>query len=53
MCQISRHSEDVFVFYSNFCKCAKTRREKNEIKIETLAAYISEMAGAISFKFGM
>ena len=38
-----------YFFYSNYCKCAKTRRKKNE----TLAACISEMAGAISFKFGM
>ena len=50
MCQISRRSEYAFACYSNFCKCAKRqRREKNE----TLAARISEMAGAISFKFGM
>ena len=49
MCQISRRSEYAFACYSNFCKCAKKRRRKNE----TLAARISEMAGAISFKFGM
>ena len=54
MCQISRRSEYTFAFYSNFCKCAKTRRRKKyQEKIETLAARISEMAGAISFKFGM
>ena len=28
-------------------------KEKNKKKIETLAARISKMAGAISFKFGM
>ena len=37
---------------------AKTRRRKNEEEkkkktIKTLAARISEMVGAISFKFGM
>ena len=47
-----------FAFYSNFCKRAKRRRKKNEEKKneeknETLAARISEMAGAISFKCGM
>ena len=53
MCLISRRSEYAFACYSNFCKCAKKRRRKNEEKNETLAARISEMAGAISFKFGM
>ena len=42
------------MFYSNFCKCAKTRKKKKQEKIETLAAArISEIAGAISFTFGM
>ena len=50
VCQISRQSEYAFACYSNFCKRAKRRRRK---KNETLAARISEMAGAISFKFGM
>ena len=41
--------------YGRFCKkCAKNTEEKNqERKPETLAAYISEMAGLISFKCGM
>ena len=54
MCQISRRSEYAFACYSNFCKCAKRRRKKKtKKKNETLAARISEMAGAISFTFGM
>ena len=32
VCQISRRSEYAFAFYSNFCKCAKTRRQKNQGK---------------------
>ena len=35
-------------FIANFAKCAKRRK-----KTQTLAARISEMAGAIFFKFGM
>ena len=54
MCQISRRSEYVFTFYSNFASVQKHEEEKNEEeKIETLATHISEMAGAISFNFGM
>ena len=55
MCQIARRSEYAFACYSNFCKCAKRRRRKKKRrkKNKTLAARISEMAGAISFKFGM
>ena len=36
----------------DFAKCAKSRRKKLR-RNETLAAYILEMAGTISFKFGM
>ena len=32
---------------------ASVRKDEEEKKNETLAARISEMAGAISFKFGM
>ena len=55
MCQISRQLEYAFAFYSNFFKCAKTmeKKKKSQEKTETLAACNSEMAGAISFKFGM
>ena len=28
VCQFSRRSEHTFVFYRNFCKCAKRRRKK-------------------------
>ena len=41
-------------FIAIFCKGVKRRKEeKRRKKIETLAARISEMAGASSFKFGM
>ena len=41
-------------FTANFAKCAKrSRRKKRRKKTQTLAARISEMAGAIFFKFGM
>ena len=41
-------------FITDFAKCANKEVEgKNEEKPETLAACISEMAGAISFKFGI
>ena len=59
MCQISRRSEYAFACYSNFLQvCEKTKKKKKKKKKrrkkhETLAARISEMAGAISFKFGM
>ena len=55
MCKIARRSEYPFAFYSNFSKCAKRRRsrKKQRKKIDNLAARISEMAGAISFKVGM
>ena len=35
MYQIARRSEYAFAFYSNFCKCAKTRRKKNATLIST------------------
>ena len=39
-------------FMSDFVKCAKrSRRKKTKKKTKTLAACISEMAGAIFFKF--
>ena len=41
---------------ADFAKCAKRRskrRKKRRKKTQTLAARISEMAGAIFFKFGM
>ena len=42
-------------FIADFAKCAKRsrRRKKRRKKTQTLAARISEMAGAIFFKFGM
>ena len=40
-------------FMADFAKCAKRRRKKMKKKPLTLAARISEMAGAIVFKFGM
>ena len=43
-------------FMADFAKCAKIRsrrRKKRRKKSQTLAARISEMAGAIFFKFGM
>ena len=40
-------------FIAIFASVQKHEEEKNEEKIETLAARISEMAGAISLKFGM
>ena len=40
-------------FIAIFEKCAKRWRENTMKKIKTLAACISEMVGAISFKFGM
>ena len=50
MCQISSQSDYVLVFCSNFyTKCED--KENKVLKIENLAARISEMAGAISFKF--
>ena len=35
------------------CEKTKKKKKKRRKKNETLAARISEMAGAISFKFGM
>ena len=45
-------------FMADFVKCAKrrsrrSRRKKRRRKTQTLAAHISERAGAIFFKFGM
>ena len=41
-------------FMADFAKCAKrSRRKKSEKNPQTLAAGISEMAGASFFKFGM
>ena len=40
-------------FIADFAKCAKRRRKNEEKKPQALAARISEMAGAIFFKFGM
>ena len=41
-------------FMADFAKCAKrSRRKKMTEKIQTLATCISEMAGAVFFKFGM
>ena len=41
-------------FMAEFAKCVKrSRRKKEEKKTQTLAARISEMAGATFFKFGM
>ena len=42
-------------FMADFAKCAKRsrRRKKRRKKTQTLAALISEMAGAIFFKLGM
>ena len=42
-------------FMADFAKCAKRsrRRKKPRKKTQTVAARISEMAGAIFFKFGM
>ena len=54
MCQISRQLDNVFVFYSNFYNYVQKDKEgKYGKKIKTLAARILEMAGAISFTFGM
>ena len=54
MCQISWRSEYAFACYSSFASVRKDQEEKKtKKKNETLAARISEMAGAISFKFGM
>ena len=41
-------------FIADFAKCAirRSRRKKRRKKTQTLAARISEMAGAIFFKFG-
>ena len=44
----------IHVLWRIFAKCAKrSRRKKLSKKTQTLAAHISEMAGAIFFKFGM
>ena len=40
-------------FMADFAKCAKRRRNKLRKQTQSLAARISEMAGAIFFKFGM
>ena len=58
MCEISRWLDNAFVFYSNLCEvCNKMKKKrgkkKNKQKNETLAVRISEMAGMISFTFGM
>ena len=65
MCQISRQSDNVFAFYSSFCKCAKRgrkirrrrrrrRRKKKTKKLsQFLKSHISGMHEAISLKFGM
>ena len=39
--------------YTIFASVRKHEKKNERKKIETLAARISEMAGAISFKFGM
>ena len=51
MCQISAQSEHAFVFYGKFCEVCEMKMKKKTKKI--LFACISEMAGAIFFKFGM
>jgi len=53
--QVSAWSQDVFVFYSNFSKCAKkTKNKKEKTNLnETLGTCISEMDAAIAFKFAM
>ena len=43
----------VCVLYQFLQVCENTKKKKTQEKFETLAARISEMAGAISFKFGM
>ena len=40
-------------FMADFAKCAKRRRKKRRKKTQTLADRISEIDGAIFFKFGM
>ena len=40
-------------FIAIFASVRKDEEEKNKVKTETLAARFSEMAIAISFKFGM
>ena len=42
------------MFYGGFCKvCEKKKKKTKKEKKKTLAARISEMTGAIFFKFGM
>ena len=53
MCQISAQLEHEFVFYGGFCKVCEKKEKNKEKKPQTLAARISEMDGAIFFKFGM
>ena len=57
MSQISARLEYAFMFYGRFCEvCEKKKtkyKKKMKKKTQTLAARISEMAGAIFFKFGM
>ena len=56
MCEISRQSDNVFAFYSSFCKCAKRgrkiRRKKTKKLSQFLKSHISGMPEAISLKFG-
>ena len=52
--KIARRSEYAFAFIAIFASVQKHKEEKKmKKKIETLEARILEMAGAISFKFGM
>ena len=53
MCQISAQSERAFVFYGEFCEVCKMKKKKTKKLNEILFARISEIAGAIFFKFGM
>ena len=41
------------MFYGGFCEVCEKKMKKNEQKTQTLAARISNMVGAIFFKFGM
>ena len=55
MCQIQGDRSTRLLVIAIFASVRKDEEEKKneEKKNETLAARISEMAGAISFKFGM
>ena len=54
---MSRQSDNVFAFYSSFCKCAKRgrkiRRKKTKKLSQFLKSHISGMPEAILLKFGM